>query len=167
VVVLLALYEHVVLCGRHVRENVCDHGHGGGYAPQLHLIELVNGHCSKHPVSAFLPVDVPLDDTPASFSSFFTPPICRSLDSAPAAWMQACGSSLKIASRFSFAPLGDPGKVKMRVCLRTPATGLAMSATVQYWLSCQNSEDAYKHGVTAYELVSMPWLVEISKLFES
>lgn len=35
-----------------------------------------------------------------------------------------------MASRFSLAPLGDPGKVTIRVCFLTPATGLAIMATV-------------------------------------
>jgi hypothetical protein len=34
-----------------------------------------------------------------------------------------------IASRFSLAPFGDPGKVMMMDCFRVPATGLAINAT--------------------------------------
>jgi hypothetical protein len=35
------------------------------------------------------------------------------------------------ASRFSFAPLGDPGSVKIKVFRRTPATGRDIMATVR------------------------------------
>jgi hypothetical protein len=35
-------------------------------------------------------------------------------------------------SRFSFAPLGDPGSVNMSVFLRIPATGLAIKATKRH-----------------------------------
>lgn len=76
-----------------------------------------------------LPEDVVLGDTPASFSSFFTPPSWRGRDSAPAACMHACGNNLITASRFSLAPFGDPGRVMMIDCFRVPATGLAISAT--------------------------------------
>lgn len=69
------------------------------------------------------------DDTPASFSSFFTPPACRILESAPDDWMHACGSSLMTLWRFSFAPLGEPGRVRMTVSCLTPATGRAIIAT--------------------------------------
>lgn len=34
------------------------------------------------------------------------------------------------ASRFSLAPLGEPGRVRMRVELRTPATGRDIAATI-------------------------------------
>jgi hypothetical protein len=43
--------------------------------------------------------------------------------------------------RFSFAPFGEPGKVKMSELFRTPATGRDMTA----------------NGVTASEAASMPW----------
>ena len=43
--------------------------------------------------------------------------------------------------RFSFAPFGEPGRVKMSELFRTPATGRDMTA----------------NGVTASEAASIPW----------
>lgn len=59
------------------------------------------------------------------------PPEWRARDDVdPAIWMHACGSSLISASRFSFAPLGEPGTVMISELLRTPATGRDIIATV-------------------------------------
>jgi hypothetical protein len=74
--------------------------------------------------------------------------------------MQACGKSLITASRFSFAPFGEPGNVKISVWLRTPAMGRAIAATNK---KCQQpiigSFKVYLHGVTASDVASMVCLV--------
>jgi hypothetical protein len=75
--------------------------------------------------------------------------------------MHACGSNLRTASRFSLAPFGDPGKVKIKVFFRSPATGLAMSATGRILAYIANSLFKDLQGVMAYEVVSMPCLLSI------
>lgn len=65
-------------------------------------------------------------------------------------------------SRFSFAPLGEPGRVMMRDLSRTPATGRDMMATsflsaIPYFL--ESSADLVVldlQGVTASEEASIP-----------
>src|SRR4051812_20125439 len=96
-----------------------------------------------------VPVVAPPEETPASFSSFSTPPTCSGLDSAPAAWMHACGSNFRTASRFSLAPFGDPGRVNIKVFFLTPATGLAISATDQTLAWTISLAFKHLHGVTA------------------
>lgn len=78
---------------------------------------------------AWGPVLAAVAGHPASFSSFCVPPMCIVRESPPAACWQACGRSLMMASRFSLAPLGEPGSVMMMVLLRTPAIGRAIIAT--------------------------------------
>ena len=100
-------------------------------------------------------------DTPASFSSFLTPPAWRDLESIPAACMQAWGRSFMTASRFSFAPFGEPGTVIMSVLFRTPATGRDIIATKIYQyiipkvflkLTRCDSKRCGKHAVSIYHV---------------
>lgn len=115
----------------HGREN--DHGHDGGdddvLLHRMLRIDQYRGFSYLQLTGDALPVALP-DEIPASLSSFFTPPTCKGLEAAPAAWMQACGRSLSTASKFSLAPFGEPGRVKMSVCFLTPATGRAINATI-------------------------------------
>ena len=60
-------------------------------------------------------------------------------ESPPAAWWQACGTNFRTACRFSLAPFGEPGSVTINVLLRTPATGLDITATALEGISaCEN-----------------------------
>jgi hypothetical protein len=63
-----------------------------------------------------------------------------------------------IEARFSLAPLGDPGRVMIKVLFRTPATGRAITATAvrkliyfRLWLNGLQV-------VTAREAASIPCL---------
>lgn len=71
--------------------------------------------------------------TPASDSSFFTPPAWRSREfTVLAACIQACGNTFITDSRFSLAPLGEPGRVRIKVRSRVPATGRDIMATTVF-----------------------------------
>jgi hypothetical protein len=69
------------------------------------------------------------------------PPACWALESAPAACVHAWGSSLITASRFSLAPLGEPGSVMTSDLFLVPATGRAIIATGRV------SSDIYGQGL--------------------
>jgi hypothetical protein len=148
-----------LLHARHDRVSARVHDDGGdGDGRHLHLLFV--SQSSPRGKSIDVPEDVVPEDTPASFSSFFTPPSCRGRDSAPAACTHACGSNFMTASKFSLAPFGDPGRVMMIDCFRVPATGLAINATGssgQTWNAGVSKKNCLQ-GVTAYDVVSMPWL---------
>lgn len=152
---LLGLCELWALRGRRDHANV--HGGDGDDAHFQFLVLSVAVSLGKMP--HHIPAVALPGETPASFSSFSTPPTCSGLDSAPAAWMHACGSNFKTASRFSLAPFGDPGRVNIRVFFLTPATGLAMSATDRTLATMISLVIKNLQGVTAYEVVSMPCLL--------